>query len=101
MQDDIKVLAGYVDNVISLLETEYHNELDTEILKTIYEHYVSASEMLHMGNIREVKIGGSVKAFIGTYREYTGPLVAVMDHAETLCDTMQRKIPAKEHVKEV
>ena len=72
-----------VEKVILLLEKRLMDDPDRPILKTLYDRYVKAEEILtNNDDIKKMMIVGGCRAYLDAFSDYMNPLLIEMDKAE-------------------
>ena len=83
-------LKKQVEKVILLLEKRLIDEPDRPILKTLYERYIKAEEILtNNGDIKKIMIIGGCRAYLDAFSDYMNPLLIEMDNAEKMLSNMK------------
>lgn len=78
-------LTVQVKKVIDLLKQRLENDPDRPILKTLYDRYTKAEEiLLYNKDIGKIMIKGGCRAYLDTFSDYMNPLFIEMDRAEEL-----------------
>lgn len=81
--DAILELKKQIEKVILLLEQRLIDDPDRPILKTLYDRYVKAEEILtNNDNIEKKMIVGGCRAYLDAFSDYMNPLLIEMDKAE-------------------
>ena len=63
---------------------------DRPILKTLYERYIKAEEILtNNGDIKKIMIIGGCRAYLDAFSDYMNPLLIEMDNAEKMLSNMK------------
>ena len=79
-----------VEKVILLLEKRLMDDPDRPILKTLYERYIKAEEILtNNGDIKKIMIIGGCRAYLDAFSDYMNPLLIEMDNAEKMLSNMK------------
>ena len=83
-------LKNQIENVILLLEKRLMDDPDRPILKTLYERYIKAEEILtNNGDIKKIMIIGGCRAYLDAFSDYMNPLLIEMDNAEKMLSNMK------------
>ena len=83
-------LKKQVEKVILLLEKRLRDDPDRPILKTLYERYIKAEEILtNNGDIKKIMIIGGCRAYLDAFSDYMNPLLIEMDNAEKMLSNMK------------
>lgn len=83
-------LKKQVEKVILLLEKRLMDDPDRPILKTLYERYIKAEEILtNNGDIKKIMIIGGCRAYLDAFSDYMNPLLIEMDNAEKMLSNMK------------
>ena len=92
--DTILELKKQIEKVILLLEQRLVDDPDRPILKTLYDRYVKAEEILtNNDNIKKIMIVGGCRAYLDAFSDYMNPLLIEMDKAEKMfADLILRNI---------
>lgn len=92
--DAILELKKQIEKVILLLEQRLIDDPDRLILKTLYDRYVKAEEILiNNDNIEKIMIVGGCRAYLDAFSDYMNPLLIEMDKAEKMfADLILRNI---------
>ena len=92
--DTILELKKQIEKVILLLEHQLIDDPDRPILKTLYERYMRAEEILtNNDDIKKVMIVGGCRAYLDAFSDYMNPLLIEMDKAEKMfADLILRNI---------
>lgn len=78
-------LLVQLKKVIIILKQRLENDPDRPILKTLYERYTKAEEiLLNNKDIGKIMIRGGCRAYLDTFSDYMNPLLIEMDRAEEL-----------------
>ena len=87
-------LKKQIEKVILLLEQRLVDDPDRPILKTLYDRYVKAEEILtNNDNIKKIMIVGGCRAYLDAFSDYMNPLLIEMDKAEKMfADLILRNI---------
>ncbi len=83
--DVILDLKKQIEKVILLLEHQLIDDPDRPILKTLYERYMRAEEILiNNDDIKKIMIVGGCRAYLDAFSDYMNPLLIEMDKAEKM-----------------
>ena len=83
--DVILDLKKQIEKVILLLEHQLIDDPDRHILKTLYERYMRAEEILiNNDDIKKIMIVGGCRAYLDAFSDYMNPLLIEMDKAEKM-----------------
>lgn len=83
--DTMLELKKQIEKVILLLEHRLIDDPDRSILKTLYERYMRAEEILtNNDDIKKVMIVGGCRAYLDAFSDYMNPLLIEMDKAEKM-----------------
>ena len=83
--DTILELKKQIEKVIILLEQCVIDDPDSPILKTLYDRYVKAEEILtNNDGIKKIMIIGGCRAYLDAFSDYMNPLLIEMDNAEKM-----------------
>ena len=83
--DVILDLKKQIEKVILLLEHQLIDDQDRPILKTLYERYMRAEEILiNNDDIKKIMIVGGCRAYLDAFSDYMNPLLIEMDKAEKM-----------------
>ena len=83
-------LKNQIEKVILLLEKRLMDDPDRPILKTLYERYIKAEEILtNNGDIKKIMIIGGCRAYLDAFSDYMNPLLIEMDNAEKMLSNMK------------
>ncbi len=83
--DTILELEKQIDKVILLLEQRLKDDPDSPILKTLYERYVRAEEILtNNDDLKKIMIIGGCRAYLDAFSDYMNPLLIEMGNAEKM-----------------
>lgn len=90
MDEKMEKLLVQVKKVIVLLEQRLENDPDRPILKTLYERYTKAEEiLLHNKDIEIIRIKGGCRAYLDSFSDYmNNPLLFEMNRAEELLQVL-------------
>ena len=90
--DAILELKKQIEQVILLLEQRLMDDPDRPILKTLYDRYVRAEEILtNNDDIKKIMIIGGGRAYLDAFSDYMNPLLIEMDKAEKMLSNMNVK----------
>ena len=90
--DTILELKKQIEQVILLLEQRLMDDPDRPILKTLYDRYVRAEEILtNNDDIKKIMIIGGCGAYLDAFSDYMNPLLIEMDKAEEMLSNMNVK----------
>ena len=90
--DAILELKKQIEQVILLLEQRLMDDPDRPILKTLYDRYVSAEEILtNNDDIKKIMVIGGWRAYLDAFSDYMNPLLIEMDKAEKMLSNMNVK----------
>lgn len=85
-------LKKQIEKVILLLEQRLIDDPDRPILKTLYDRYVRAEEILNNNDdIKKIMIIGGCRAYLDAFSDYMNPLLIEMDKAEKMFSNMNVK----------
>lgn len=85
MDEKMEKLMVQVKKVINLLKQRLENDPDRQILKTLYDRYTKAEEiLLYNKDIGKIMIKGGCRAYLDAFSDYMNPLLIEMDRAEEL-----------------
>ena len=85
-------LKKQIEKVILLLEQRLIDDPDRPILKTLYDRYVRAEEILNNNDdIKKIMIIGGRRAYLDAFSDYMNPLLIEMDKAEKMFSNMNVK----------
>lgn len=83
-------LEKQIEKVILLLKQRLIDAPDRSVLKTLYERYVRAEEILNNnGDIKKIMIIGGCRAYLDAFSDYMNPLLIEMDKAEKMFSNMK------------
>lgn len=90
MEEKKKILNDQIEKVILLLEERLKKEPEKLILKTLYERYNKAKQILSEdGDIEKIMIKGGCRAYLDSYSDYMNPMLFEMDKAEELLQKLK------------
>ena len=85
-------LKKQIEKVILLWEQRLIDDPDRPILKTLYDRYVRAEEILNNNDdIKKIMIIGGCRAYLDAFSDYMNPLLIEMDKAEKMFSNMNVK----------
>ena len=88
----IETLIKQIEKVIALLEQRLMDDPDRPVLKTLYDRYVKAKEILTNNyDINKIMIIGGCRAYLDSFGDYMNPLLIEMDNAEKILRDMKNK----------
>ena len=91
MDEKLQGLKIQVEKVIKLLEDRLKNDPNRPILKTLYNRYVRAEEILSNGEeIEKIMIKGGCRAYLDAFSDYMNPLLSEMYKAEKILSELIR-----------
>lgn len=93
--DDRSELKKQIKKIISMLEKRLIDDPDRPILKTLYERYVRAEELLSNHDDDKIMIIGGCRAYLDAFSDYMTPLLIEMDKAEKMYSNMKKSNNAK------
>lgn len=74
-----------LDKVITTLEERLQKEPDKLIIKTLYDRYVKAKQiLLNNEDVNKILIKGGCRAYLDSFSDYMNPMLMEMDKAEKL-----------------
>ncbi len=83
--DEKKELQQLVDKIIGLLKIRIEDDPKRPILKTLFDRYKKAQDILQNGDdIQKIVIKGGCRAYLDAFSDYMNPLLIEMDKAEQL-----------------
>lgn len=75
--------------VLDMLLERIEKEPERLVLKTLYSHYKKASEVIEAnGNLNDIRIKGSMRAYLDSYSDYMNPILQEMGKAEKMLDSI-------------
>lgn len=90
--DAILELKKQIEKVIVLLEQRLIDDPERPILKTLYDRYMKAEEILtNNDDIKKIMIIGGCRAYLDAFSDYMNPLLVEMDNAEKMFSNMKCK----------
>ena len=90
MDDNMTALIKQIEKIIVLLKQRMIDDSDKLILRTLYNRYVKAEEILtNNGDINRIMIAGGCRAYLDSFSDYMNPLLDEMYHAEMLLSNIK------------
>lgn len=91
MDENIIEIKKQVRKVIELLERRIKNDPNRPILKTLYDRYTKAEEILaNNDDINKIMINGGCRAYLDAFSDYMNPLLGEMDKAEKILSNLKK-----------
>ena len=80
-----------VRKIIELLEQRIILEPNRPILKTLYDRYMKAEEIISSNeDISKIMISGGCRAYLDAFSDYMNPLLGEMDKAEKMLSNLKK-----------
>ena len=84
MDENVIEIKKQVRKVIELLEQRIILEPGRPILKTLYDRYMKAEEII------KIMISGGCRAYLDAFSDYMNPLLGEMDKAEKMLSNLKK-----------
>lgn len=89
---DTNDLLKQINTVTDLLKKRLQDDPDRPILKTLYDRYIKAEEILtNNADINRIMICGGCRAYLDAFSDYMNPLLIEMDKAEKILSELRNK----------
>ena len=90
MDENVIEIKKQVRKVIELLEQRIILEPNRPILKTLYDRYMKAEEIISSNeDISKIMISGGCRAYLDAFSDYINPLLGEMDKAEKMLSNLK------------
>ena len=89
MDENVIEIKKQVRKIIELLEQRIILEPNRPILKTLYDRYMKAEEIIS-SNEDISKISGGCRAYLDAFSDYMNPLLGEMDKAEKMLSNLKK-----------
>ena len=91
MDENVIEIKKQVRKVIELLEQRIILEPNRPILKTLYDRYMKAEEIISSNeDISKIMISGGCRAYLDAFSDYMNPLLGEMDKAEKMLSNLKK-----------
>lgn len=91
MDENTIEIKKQVRKVIELLEQRIKNDPNRPILKTLYDRYTKAEEILfNDDDISKIMINGGCRAYLDAFSDYMNPILGEMDKAEKILSNLKK-----------
>lgn len=91
MDENVIEIKKQVRKVIELLEQRIILEPGRPILKTLYDRYMKAEEIISSNeDISKIMISGGCRAYLDAFSDYMNPLLGEMDKAEKMLSNLKK-----------
>ena len=91
MDENTIEIKKQVRKVIELLEQRIKNDPNRPILKTLYDRYTKAEEiLLNDDDISKIMISGGCRAYLDAFSDYMNPILGEMDKAEKILSNLKK-----------
>ena len=89
--ENVIEIKKQVRKVIELLEQRIILEPNRPILKTLYDRYMKAEEIISSNeDISKIMISGGCRAYLDAFSDYMNPLLGEMDKAEKMLSNLKK-----------
>lgn len=91
MDENVIEIKKQVRKIIELLEQRIILEPNRPILKTLYDRYMKAEEIISSNeDISKIMISGGCRAYLDAFSDYMNPLLGEMDKAEKMLSNLKK-----------
>ena len=91
LEENVIEIKKQVRKVIELLEQRIILEPGRPILKTLYDRYMKAEEIISSNeDISKIMISGGCRAYLDAFSDYMNPLLGEMDKAEKMLSNLKK-----------
>ena len=85
------IVHNVIRKIIELLEQRIILEPNRPILKTLYDRYMKAEEIISSNeDISKIMISGGCRAYLDAFSDYMNPLLGEMDKAEKMLSNLKK-----------
>lgn len=93
MDENVIEIKKQVRKIIELLEQRIILEPNRPILKTLYDRYMKAEEIISSNeDISKIMISGGCRAYLDAFSDYMNPLLGEMDKAEKMLSNLKSSV---------
>lgn len=91
MDENVIEIKKQVRKIIELLEQRIILEPNRPILKTLYDRYMKAEEIISSNeDISKIMISGGCRAYLDAFSDYMNPLLGEMDKTEKMLSNLKK-----------